>query len=87
MTEQKKKCVPNRKNSRSKVLWSTRNKVSVMGPDSEGVVGDEAGEFSGGVFQWECHWLWNNHNYTWGWGVSVHMCKVAGSLASLVSAR
>lgn len=51
MTEQKKKCVISRKSNRSKVLWSTRNKISVTGPDSEGVVGDEAGEFSGGVLQ------------------------------------
>ena len=32
------------------MLWHNRNKVSVTGPDSEGVVEDEAGEFSGVFF-------------------------------------
>lgn len=51
--------IPIRNNSRSKMPWRTRNKVRVASPPSRGAVENEAGEFSGGVFQWVYHTLWN----------------------------
>lgn len=46
---------------------------------------DEAGKFNGGVSQWGCHWLWGRTTLYGGGKVLVCICKVAASLASLVS--